>query len=56
MASYSIQGVQLANPTPHWTRKHAAFQTEFEQRRADVPEVFDPGQAAAAVGPARQRW
>jgi hypothetical protein len=43
VSSYTIQGVQLANPTTHWGRKHAEFQAQFALRRDQVPAVFTDG-------------
>lgn len=43
VASYSIQGVQVAHSTKHWDRKTAQYQTEFAKRQADLPAVLgDP--------------
>ncbi|MGV2953354.1 integrase core domain-containing protein [Glutamicibacter sp. AGC46] len=41
VASYSIRGVHLANPTKQWSRKAAEYQAEYEAREGDMPEVFD---------------
>ena len=43
VSSYAIQGVQMAYPTKQWERKHAEFQTQFAQRRDQVPELFTDG-------------
>lgn len=44
VASYSIQGVHVTEPTPHWTRKVAEYQTQFAKRATELPAVHDdPG-------------
>lgn len=44
VASYSIQGVDVAYSTKHWERKTADHQTRFTHRRAELPAVLDdPG-------------
>lgn len=40
VASYSVQGVEMANPSKHWQRKHAEYAEQFAQREEDLPEVF----------------
>lgn len=43
VSSYAIRGVVMENPTRHWERKRAEFQTQFAQRQDQVPEVFTAG-------------
>lgn len=38
--SYEIQGVQLAHPNRHWTRKYEESQFRLNQRGDGAPEVF----------------
>lgn len=41
VASYSIRGIHLANPTKQWSRKAAEYPAEYDAREEDVPEVFE---------------
>lgn len=41
--SYTVRGVQMENPTKHWTRLHAEHLAEFEHRQDTVPEAFTIG-------------
>lgn len=38
--SYAFQGIEMANPSKHWQRKHAEYQEQFPQHQVDLPEVF----------------
>ena len=40
IASYSIQGVEVAWPTKPWARKNAEYQQQFAQLNTDLPAVF----------------
>ncbi|RFA11651.1 IS481 family transposase [Subtercola boreus] len=40
VASYSIQGVNVAYTTKHWQRKTAEYQKQFKQRRVDLPALL----------------
>lgn len=40
IASYTIRGVEVANPTKQWQRKHTQYLEEFESREVDLPDVF----------------
>ena len=40
VASYSIQGVDVAHPTKPWERKNAEYQTQFAQCQAELPAVL----------------
>ena len=41
IASYSIQGVEVAWPTKPWARKNAEYQQQqFAQLQTDLPAVF----------------
>lgn len=41
VASYSIRGIHLANPTKAWSRKFAEYQRQYETMEGDMPDVFD---------------
>ncbi|MER8026338.1 integrase core domain-containing protein [Glutamicibacter protophormiae] len=41
VASYSIKGVQLANPTAQWQKKADEYLEQYETRQQQMPEVFD---------------
>lgn len=41
VASYSIQGIQVVHPTKQWSRKAAEYQTLFEAKKEQMPEVLD---------------
>ncbi|TFD00505.1 transposase [Cryobacterium sinapicolor] len=44
IASYSIQGVDVAHPTKPWARKNAEYQQQFAQLQTDLPAVLgEPG-------------
>lgn len=38
--SYSIRGVYMANPTPHWSRQHAQFHAAYARQELQTPNVF----------------
>jgi transposase InsO family protein len=40
VASYSIQGVEVAHATKHWDWKTAEYQTQFAQRQSELPAVL----------------
>lgn len=40
IASYAIRGVEVANPTKQWQRKHAQYLEEYASRESNLPEVF----------------
>lgn len=40
IASYSIRGIQIQNPTVHWERKAERYRKEYELRETQMPEVF----------------
>lgn len=42
IASYSIRGIQIQNPTVHWERKAEHYRREYELRESQMPEVFTP--------------
>ena len=41
VASYTIQGAKISNPSKHWERKLAEFQEHYAQRHEQLPAVFD---------------
>lgn len=41
VASYSIKGVQLANPTAQWQKKADEYLEQYVTRQQQMPEVFD---------------
>lgn len=43
VASYAIQGVEVAYPTKQWKRKHAEHEAQFARRQADLPDVLTTG-------------
>lgn len=40
IASYSIRGIQIQNPTVHWERKAERYRQEYERRETQMPELF----------------
>lgn len=40
IASYSIRGIQIQNPTVHWEIKAERYRKEYELRETQMPEVF----------------
>lgn len=47
VASYSIQGVEVAHPTKPWERKNAEYQKQYAQRQADLPAVLGDRESVA---------
>ena len=41
VASYSIQGVEVAYSTTHWARMTTQYQQQFAQHRIDLPAVLE---------------
>lgn len=41
IASYSIRGIMLKNPTKQWERKATEYREQFTLREAQAPEVFN---------------
>lgn len=40
IASYSIKGIQILNPTAHWENKAKRYREEYELREQLMSEVF----------------
>lgn len=40
-ASYSVKGIQLANPTNQWEQKSDEYRAKFAAREEQMPEVFE---------------
>ncbi|NKG20594.1 hypothetical protein [Paeniglutamicibacter terrestris] len=40
IASYSIRGIQIQNPTVHWELKVERYRKEYGLRETQMPEVF----------------
>lgn len=41
VASYSIKGIELANPTKQWEQKAEEYRAQFAAREEQMPEVFE---------------